>query len=581
MVTLITPPKCFAIFCKKTAFIGLTVLLLMFFNNSWAKQITIETDRQTIEYGDIVTLNIVADFQVTAKSLNLALLEDQFEILGTQRSNNIQVINGTFKSSTRWTVQLLPKQEGQLIIPVFELENIKSQPLTLTVTPSNIENSGTALKRFFLEATIDQSKPYIQQQVIYTLRLFHQGRYVDGTIRPPKFGTMLSQPLKEQSIYQKKIQGQDYTVYEWVYALYPQSSGIIKIDPPLFNGRIQYAGQLRQVKEFAKSITLDVQPEPKLFGQQASNTWLPAKSLTLSENWTTPSAEEIRVGDTLTQTITMNVEHIKASQLPNLSLLPQTRYKVYPDKPQSKEQPSATGINSVKQYKRAIIPTQEGTLTLPEQSVYWWNTQTNKLDKTTLPAKQFEIKAALSDPQNLVDCALPSQNLTIKPNATATATPEPFLSVWPWLTAIFAVLWLMSLVILIKQKRQSTHIEARQDERALSHLAQSHQVDSQQAWSDIDSLCKLPAKQLYPALKQWLKTEHHVLHFSELNNPLLQTLIQQLEAHLYNQTPLDKTLKAQLANALKKLNEANGKNAAGLVKANKSTESKLADLYER
>jgi len=564
-------------FVKAFAFLCVFSLGFAFSSQGMANAISVETDRQTVEYGDIVTLKITADFQVNAKALDLDVLESDFEVLGSQRSNNIQMINGDFQSSTNWVVQLLPKREGKLIIPEFELEGTKSLPYTLTVTPYIIQHEGTALKPFFLESTVDQTTPYIQEQVVYTLRFFHQGRYVDGMIRPPKFDKMLLEPLKEQSVYQKKIQGKNYTVYEWIYALYPQSSGEIKIDPPIFNGRIQYAGQLRPIKEFAKGITLDVIPEPALFKEQATNTWLPAKSLTLAETWTQPAGDLIRIGDTLTQTVTMTVQSIKASQLPNLTLLPQTDYKVYPEKPQSKEEASASGITSIKQFKRSIIPTKAGTLRLPERTVYWWNTQSNQLDKTTLPAKTFEIQTVVVEQQNLVDCTLPSQGLTATPDGKFNQPTRSVSSVWQWLSALLAVLWITTSIVLIRQKRQPKITQT----SAVTQEAQDNQIKTQQAWSNIDVMCQLPADQLYPALKQWLKTEHQIQHFSELHNPSLQSLIQQLEASLYNESPLKHGAIEQLAEALKSLNEAKGKNSAGLLKSKTSADSKLADLYER
>jgi len=550
---------------------GLLILLLAVSNAVWAQSITVESDRQTIEYGDIFTLKITADYQVITGQLDLSILDDQFEVLGSQRSNNIQMVNGDFQSSTTWLVQLSPKKEGDLIIPPFEFENVQSDPYLLTVTPNKIEHSGTALQPFFLESSVDVANPYIQQQVIYTLRFYHQGRYVDGMIRPPKFDKMMLEVLKDQTVYQKQIQGKNFTVYEWIYALYPQSSGKVVLDPPMFNGRIQYAGQLRSVKKFAKAIELDIQVEPASYSQQATNSWLPTKSLTLTDNWTQPTGNQIRIGDTLTQTVTMTVQGLKVSQLPNLTLQAQANYKVYPEKPQSSERPSVNGISSIKQFKRSIVPTQVGTLTLPEQVVYWWNTETNQLDKTTLPAKTFEVKNALVEQQNLVDCTLPSQGLTATPGGANSM--QGVSSIWPWLTALFALLWLATGALFIRHKRQAEVVTINPQQTA-EELAK---IQTQQACSDIDSLCKLPPNALYPALKQWLKKQHQIQHFSELNNPELQALIQQLEASLYSEKPLDDRVIEQLAEALKTLENTK---STGLLKS-KQADSKLATLYKR
>lgn len=551
---------------KSVALNLLLVITMAYSVHGWAKTLSVETDRQTVEFGDIITLKITADFQVISDQLNLDQLKDQFDVLGTQRSNNIQMVNGNFQSSTSWIIQLLPQQEGELIIPPFELENISSQPYSITVTPINVKHQGSALRPFFLESGVDQDKPYIQEQVIYTLRFYHQGRYVDGLIRPPKFDKMLVEELKEQSVYQKKIQGKNYTVYEWIYALYPQSSGQIQIDSPVFNGRIQYAGRLKQVKEFAKAIKLDVQSEPATYSQQASNSWLPAKSVTLEEEWSLPKGSEIRVGDTLTQVVTMSVEGQKANQLPNIKLLSQTDFKVYPEKPTSGESKSERGIVSVKQFKRSIIATKAGTLTLPEQVVYWWNTQTNQLEKTVLAAKTFQIEAAMIEQQNLVDCTLPSHDLKATPNGNLNVVQGSVSSIWQWLTALFAILWLATIGLWFKQKRDCDNRQA-----VSIDDTENSQIETQQAWSNLDSVCQQPANQLYPAIKQWLKTEHHIQHFAELENETLKQLLLQLEASLYN----DETLSSETQNAL-----CHALREFGKTTQTQAPTSKLKPLYQ-
>ena len=553
----------------------LLMLLLALSLPVLAKGITVETERQTVEFGDIITLNVTADFQVITGQLDLTLLEKDFEVLGSQRSNNIQMVNGDFQSSTSWLIQLLPKREGKLTIPPFEFDDIKSSAFELNVTPLQVQHSGTALQPFFLESTVDETNPYIQQQVIYTLRFYHQGRYVDGMLRPPKFEKVILEPLKEQAVYQKQIQGSNYTVYEWIYALYPQSSGEINIEPPMFNGRIQYAGRLKQVKEFAKEITLEVKPEPISFAQQTTNSWLPTKSLTLEQAWKQPNPDQIQVGDTLTQTITMNVQGLKASQLPNLGLPAKTEYKIYPEKPLESEQPSAVGINSVKTFKRSIIPTEAGDLTLPEQVIHWWNTDTDQLEKTVVPAKTFNVTAPIVNPQDPTDCVLPSQALTTTPTDDKTGLNKSVSTIWIGLSVLFGILWITTSVLFVRQKQRLDSLKEAKNRALIESETQTRQ--KQQASSNIETLCKLPPDALYPALKTWLKEQYQIQHFSELNSPKLQQLIQQLEASLYNQATPEASLSEQLAEALKQFQLDRPKQADLL----KSKESKLATLYKR
>ncbi|MBD3777621.1 MAG: BatD family protein, partial [Thiotrichales bacterium] len=104
----------------------LTALTLLLSQTLWANSVTVQTDRQQVEMGDIVTLTIDADFQSRLGQPDLSALQDQFELLGSQRSSNIQIVNGDFQTSTRWLVQLLPKQAGELMIPPIDIDGVKS-----------------------------------------------------------------------------------------------------------------------------------------------------------------------------------------------------------------------------------------------------------------------------------------------------------------------------------------------------------------------------------------------------------------------------------------------------------------------
>ena len=69
--------------CIQTCFKFVAFAILWSFSALvFANSITVESDRQTVEFGDIVTLKITADFQVITGQLDLSKLDDQFEVLG-------------------------------------------------------------------------------------------------------------------------------------------------------------------------------------------------------------------------------------------------------------------------------------------------------------------------------------------------------------------------------------------------------------------------------------------------------------------------------------------------------------------
>ncbi|WP_028485541.1 BatD family protein [Thiomicrorhabdus chilensis] len=516
--------------------------------SSWAKTLSVETERQTVEFGDIINLYVTADFQSTASQLNLDKLKDQFEVLGSQRSNNIQIVNGDFQSSTRWLIQLLPKQVGELMIPPFNLGNVSSESYKITVLPLQKSLQSGDLKPYFLEATVTEPEPYVQAQVIYTLRFLYQGRYISGNIRPPEFGDAQVELLKDGAVFNKQLQGKSYTVHEWVYALYPQSSGQLSISSPAFNGRIQLSGRLKQVTEKAESVTLNVLPEAESFKQQAHNAWLPAQKVTLSQEWNLPQ-QTVHVGDSLTQTVTLSVDGLMANQLPDLDLPAQADFKVYADQPVSQQNKLQNGIQSIKQFKRAIIPTTAGTLTIPQQTLYWWDTQSNRLQSSVIEGKTLKVLPATQSPSSEQADQAPLQAHDLKavtpsimPN-TGQGTPS---SLWMFLSGFLAVLWLFTSVLWYRAQRQLKTLKLQN-----TRQVDTTQPQNEQAWSDLENLCALPAGQLYPGILAWLKQAHQIEHLADLPDGDLKNGIQQLEASLFHEGEFTDTQRQTLCAQLK------------------------------
>ncbi len=525
----------------------LFVLLLATPILSWAQTLTVLTDRQTVELGDVISLTIQTDFQTSGKQLDLTVLEDQFQVLGKQQSNNIEFINGSFSSRTRWQIQMVAKQIGELIIPPLQIEDAKSQPLIITVLPVK-KASKDDLGPYFLESSLSKQQVTVQEEVIYTLRLYFLGS-VSGNIRPPQFGQALSEPLKVQSVYGKKLNGKNYTVQEWVFALYPQKSGQLDILGAQFSGLIQYQGRQKGVSEIAKTQSLTVLPEVAEFKNQSKNPWLPASDLQLKEQWISP-LDKVRVGDSLTRTLTLKAVGLKASQLPALTTENGIGFKVYADQPVTNQDIVKTGLQSQIQVKQAIIPTQDGQLTLPEKTITWWNTQTQKIESSSVPARSITVLPALAGQMPLINSgqvlnpdALKKQqsdSLSADNQINAMVSRET-QSIWQIIGLLMTLLWVSTLLLWRrKHKQMQSKIAALQPEEL--KLTESHQ-----AWSVTETkLCqtdkqgglKLTPQQFYNKLRLQLAETHKIHEFEALEYPELQTVIGQLEAHLFNQKPL-------------------------------------------
>lgn len=550
---------------------------------AWAQSLTVQTDRETVEFGDIITLIIETDFQTGGKQLDLTVLEDQFEVLGKQQSNNIEYINGSFSSRTRWQVQLLAKHIGELIVPAFQIEAAISQPVTINVLPVQ-KASQNDLGPYFLESSISKQQVTVQEEVVYHLRLYFLGS-ISGNIRPPLFDQVLWEPVKEQAVYGKKLNDKNYTVYEWVYALYPQQSGLLEIPGAQFTGLIQYNGRQKGVSEIADTQTLTVLPEVAEFKKQSKNPWLPAAALQFKEQWIS-ALDEVRVGDSLTRTLTLNALGLKASQLPALTTPNGAGYKVYADPSASEQVIVKNGLQSQITVKQAIIPMQAGPITLPEQTITWWNTTLEKIETATLPARTLTVLPALATQAPLADLgqvlspeSLSQQtdnavNASVGQQISALVSRET-KSVWQIMSLLLLFVWVITLLLWRKKHKQMQAIVT-----AL-HSAQTPEIESDQAWSNSESeLCETDKQgnlqytpqQFYNKLRIKLAELQKTQSLEALEYPELQIAMRELEAHLFNQMALAPDTLSQICRLLNQWPIKAGKTQS-------TTASKLNALY--
>lgn len=521
----------------------------------WAdKTLQATVDRNLIEQGDIIQLNISANFQTTSRGPDLEPLKKDFEVLGSQASNQLQVVNGQFSAVTNWDVQILPKRSGELEIPVFEVEGLKTQPIQISVSPASKKQS--EYKVSFLEARVDNPNPYVQSEVLFTLRYYHLGSLVRGNIDSPEFDGFIAERLQNQRSFERQMNGRTYRVYEWVYALYPQSSGEITIPAQYFDGTLLHQRQLRQVEQESDPIQLNVKPIPPEFPADAD--WLPAKSLKLSDEWTQPNA--LKTGETLGRRITLQAQGLKSSQLPSLEWKETQDYRLYSDPVSQNDHIESGGLSSHKMQDFMMVLLKPGEIDFNSIEIPWWNTQTDQLEIARLETKQFKVEA--NQQTNLqLDLNNPPTEQT---SDHAHNSSSLF---WPALSGVFAILWLITLILLFKRPKKSNKLQQTTTDTTTQKTL-TISLDE----ASISQLSQLPNAQLDLALKHWLKIHYQINHWSELQHkhPKLFKLMQSLQTQLYHPQAANSAFDRQAL-----LHELNGLT----TQEQRQPNSPLADLY--
>ena len=530
----------------------LGALLLINSSFAFAKELKVYSDREIIEYGDVITLIVEADFQTLGHTLDYEALKQNFEVLNRQRSNFYQVINGEQSARTRWTLRMLANQPGEITIDNIRLDDVIAPAITINVEKQAAPAPGQT-PDFFMIAELSEREVYVQQETLYRLRFYYLGRLVSGNIRPPALPDAMMHTLKEESNYSKQIDGKYYSVYEWVYAFYPQASGMLSFETPDFEGLIQVDGRQKMINEEANELTLKVKPIPADYPKGAP--WLPAKSVLLKQTWKSNDGV-IHVGDSLERTITLQAFGLRANQLPQIKTENSDSFKVYHQPAKTDEEALRDGMVSRIQAPEVIVPIKAGEIEIPEQKVYWWNVDKDQLESIAIEMRKFDIKPALNDAgiQNKAQADLQAQT----PSSTATAEKQSDLAwlIWPLVTTFFAIAWVITLIMWLLARRTPAKVEV---------------VDNtpQTLWND--EWQNKPYQDFYQHIRH--HSQQLGYNSTQLLPDALRQQVQTLEAHLYANGDYNDSQKAKLNEQLKQLKPFSEPNK----KANKNTN--LEQLY--
>ncbi|MET0226319.1 MAG: BatD family protein [Dokdonella sp.] len=415
-------------------------------------------DRDSMQLGETVTLNVEAQDGSNVQP-DFSALKQDFNLLGTQSSQQISIVNGASASKTLWAVGLEPKHEGRITIAPLTVGKATTAAITLTVLAQASPAQAKASGDVFLEVTAEPLTPYVQQQVRYTAKLYYAFDLTDGNLNEPQAEGLGVQRLGQDKSYVATVGARRYHVIERHYALTPERSGTIDIPGLAFRGNALdvsdptgFFSRGRGVSARSDGVHLEVKPKPVAW---SGSTWLPAASLLLKDESELPG--EVHVGDPITRTIRLQAQGLGFEQLPELNLVAPEGAEIYPDKTDTRTRDDGEWLYGERVRKFAFVPNRAGALTIPGLQVRWWDSEHDRMETAELPAHTVKVLPAAGASSNVP--ALPGAILTPGTNApassaaTAAAAPTPPSATstatrrWQILAAIGFALWLVTLAL--------------------------------------------------------------------------------------------------------------------------------------
>ncbi len=438
-------------------------------------------DRHAISAGETVQFTLEAAGSGKGDP-DTTTLEKEFDILGTSNSNRIEFVNGKMESHKSWIMTLRPKRSGTLIIPAISIGDFQSDLIELTVskTPSSIHDANVDI---FIETDSEPDDLYIQQQLIYRVRLFYGPSLKEGTLSDPTVDNAVVKRLGKDVSYDAEKNGKRYRVNERTYALFFQASGEQRIAPPVFEGKVIDRSRRSSRRPFGSLFDsnpfgmvnsmrmVSVQGDEQVVNVKArpddikADFWLPAELIELEEKWD-ELRDEYSVGEPITRTLTITAKGLTGAQLPDLIEDGIMGFKVYPDKAEIISDEILGTILGKRVQKVAYIAEQSGELVLPAVTLQWFNVRHQELRTVKLAERKIKVKEA-SDQQNPAPVSgdnvssAEAGKTTVDGKVAVGSIVDTQLSdvaaghekTWK-IVALFAVAaWLVTCVLLVREKK--------------------------------------------------------------------------------------------------------------------------------
>lgn len=444
--------------------------LFIFLEAQAFAEVIASVDKNPVVANESFVLTITADDDIESNALDTSALLKDFIVGRTSVSSQTSMVNFKTSHLTKWTTVLIAKHEGSYTIPSFSIDGQTTQPITIKVV-SATNASVDSQQDIFITNDISAKEIFVQQQITLTVKLHFSSELKRGSLTEPSLTGANIVQIGKDIENETLINGRRYRVIERTYAISPQQSGDFVIKSPLFSGEIMQPSTRRSnflsfaetkpVSIIGEEIAISVKPIPTNY----QGIWLPSELIALHQEWQ-PEAREFKVGEPITRVITLTAAGLSKEQLPLIDMEVPNGLKVYPDQAELH-----TGINNnrlVSQKVRnfAIVASKPGNYLLPEITIPWWNTQTNRIEHAKIPAEQIIIAPNAEIPQNNipVDSMV---NKTSEPSAQTTVSPtQVTIEKAPWLQWLFLGLWIFTCFAWwFSARKQSTNDPFNQSSR--------------------------------------------------------------------------------------------------------------------
>jgi hypothetical protein len=333
-------------------------------------------------------------------------LED-FTVSPGGTSSRIEFINGRMSSGIEYTYFIQPQKVGTFTIGPASVQiggkTYSSSRSTLQIVQPE-GNQGDDRGSIFLEAELSTPSMYVEEQALYTLRLYLRKSVRDIGLDLPENENLSFKQLAKPAEYRSNRNGREYNVLEVRYALVPSKPGVYTIEParmsmtvleprsrsgrslfgdPFFKDPFSSFATGRPLTVAASALKLEVRPLPEA-GKPTDFSGLVGSF----KMWSKLDPVSLKTGESATLTVSVSGRG-NVNRIPDLKIPELDHIKVYADQPVLESAQDAEGLRGTKTMKWALVPEKEGRLEVPPLALSFFDTQNHAYK--TLKSSEYTL----------------------------------------------------------------------------------------------------------------------------------------------------------------------------------------------
>ena len=385
---------------KIVAGIAFILLSILYSSVSTAEVgVTLRLDRGEATLVDTIRMEVgVSDTRSSDAEPVLHGLE-AFLVTKGGTSSRVEIINGKVSAGLTYTYFIQPQKTGSFEIGPAEIDvggrKLESNSVKLVVKAST-DQSGSDRGPVFIEASIASPDVYVEEQVLYILKLYRRVHVDNLSLGLPQVEHIGFKQLGKPREYQDTIAGAAYQVLEVRYSLSASKEGEYVIGSSKMNMTVRERRSRSLFDDFFKDS----------FSQSPFSTFSSGRPLTVATSplelnvralpeeekpadfsglvgnfWMESSLQPARLkaGESATLTVQVsgkgNINRIPDIDLPELPFA-----RTYGDQPLLETEQDDQGIGGRKTMKWALVPQKAGRFEIPVPKLSFFNPDTENYE---------------------------------------------------------------------------------------------------------------------------------------------------------------------------------------------------------